>query len=586
MESRNGRGLQIIGRSIWYVSILFLVLYPLRHANVGVDLWDGGYNYANFCYNDLEHMDSMWFYATWLANVIGHIIALLPFADTMLVMNIYAGILVGIIGAGAYVFCVKRLQIPAWLAFMGEVLALSLCWAPVSVFYNYLTYGFLLAGVLCIYQGLVKEKARFLILAGAFLGINIGNRFSNLVEVSLILAVWYYGGICRKRFSDIARDTGFCVLGYLGGAGLFLGVMAIMYGLPDYIEGIRQLFVMTEYATDYSTGHMIAGMVGAYLESSYWLKRYGVILAAAMGLCLATRKWRRVACVGAAAVMVAGVVWLVSMNYAYRDYASYLSIYDPCVIVFIMAMLLAFYQMLSSGYSKEEKLQAVFVPLLILLTSLGGNNAVYSSINNLFFVLPCFLEMTARFITREKKVWMIPFQGILLVGICLLLYQGILFGQAFVYEEADGGRSMNTKIEEIPVLKGMYTGKEKAEHMTELYRYLKTEELLNRECILYGDIPAIAYYLELTPAINVWSDLRSYGQERMQKDLEAVDLSDKEIRPIIIMEEKAVRYLAGLAEENGTMDKLAETKLEFLGGLMEQYNYHQVFHNGKYAVYR
>jgi hypothetical protein len=51
---------------------LILLIYPLRHVNWGLDLWDTGYNYANFQYMGTEHMDSMWLFSTYLANVTGN----------------------------------------------------------------------------------------------------------------------------------------------------------------------------------------------------------------------------------------------------------------------------------------------------------------------------------------------------------------------------------------------------------------------------------------------------------------------------------------------------------------------------------
>ena len=78
----------------WVVSTVLLVLYPLRHVNVGVDLWDGGYNCTNFRYSGLEYMDSMWYFATWLANGAGSLIMKLPYGATMLGMNVYTGLIV------------------------------------------------------------------------------------------------------------------------------------------------------------------------------------------------------------------------------------------------------------------------------------------------------------------------------------------------------------------------------------------------------------------------------------------------------------------------------------------------------------
>ncbi|MBE5891926.1 MAG: hypothetical protein E7286_00960 [Lachnospiraceae bacterium] len=573
---------------LYILSVVLIFLYPFRHVAMGVDLMDGGYNYANFRYNGLEYMDSMWFFATWMANAVGHLFTQLPFGDTLLGMNVYATLPVSAIGVSAYIFSVKELKIPAWIAFIGEWIALSLCWAPVSVLYNYLTYGFLLAGVLCLYQGLTASRGHLLVLAGIFLGLNVGNRFSNLPQAGLILAVWYFGIINKKKFSFVLKDTAFCVLGYVAALAVFLGFISLRYGFGSYAEAIVNLFGMTEQATDYTPLSMLSGMIGGYLDdtSMYWIKRFGLILAAALVLCLTlARKNIKTARVLTGISMPAGMWWLVTEKFLYRDYATYNSIYDQCIMVFLMMMLLAVWQMYSRKYTGEEKLQAFLVILLILFTSLGSNNAIYSSINNLFWVLPCAFGMLCRFVCREKSSVAVPFQGILLVGCLFLVWQGAFFGKTYVYEEATGGRSFDTEITAIPVLKGISTNQEKARHLEELYAYLQESGLDERECILFGNIPGVAYFLDLTPAMNVWSDLRSYSVDRMESDVAKLDMADSASRPIIILEEKAFAYLqqGGVTEEN--LEETAAKKLHFLGEQMADNGYRQEFFNGKYAVY-
>lgn len=573
---------------LYILSVVLIFLYPFRHVAMGVDLMDGGYNYANFRYNGLEYMDSMWFFATWMANAVGHLFTQLPFGDTLLGMNVYATLPVSAIGVSAYIFSVKELKIPAWIAFIGEWIALSLCWAPVSVLYNYLTYGFLLAGVLCLYQGLTASRGHLLVLAGIFLGLNVGNRFSNLPQAGLILAVWYFGIINKKKFSFVLKDTAFCVLGYVAALAVFLGFISLGYGFGSYAEAIGNLFGMTEQATDYTPFSMLSGMIGGYLDdtSMYWIKRFGLILAAALVLCLTfARKNIKTARVLTGISMLAGMWWLVTEKFLYRDYATYNSIYDQCIMVFLMMMLLAVWQMYSRKYTGEEKLQAFLVILLILFTSLGSNNAIYSSINNLFLVLPCAFGMLCRFVCREKSSVAVPFQGILLVGCLFLVWQGAFFGKTYVYEEATGGRSFDTEITAIPVLKGISTNQEKARHLEELYAYLQESGLDERECILFGNIPGVAYFLDLTPAMNVWSDLRSYSVDRMESDVAKLDMADSASRPIIILEEKAFAYLqqGGVTEEN--WEETAAKKLHFLGEQMAENGYRQEFFNGKYAVY-
>ena len=77
--------------------LVILALYPLRHIHWGLDLWDTGYNYANFEYMGLEHMDSMWLFSTYLSNVVGNLLMKLPMAGTLAGMNFYTGLFVSVL---------------------------------------------------------------------------------------------------------------------------------------------------------------------------------------------------------------------------------------------------------------------------------------------------------------------------------------------------------------------------------------------------------------------------------------------------------------------------------------------------------
>ena len=570
---------------LYIISFVLIFLYPLRHVHLGVDLWDGGYNYANFVYNDLKYMDSMWYFATWTANTFGNFLTRLPWADTMLGMNVYTGLLVSVMAVASYLFCVRRLHMPAWLVFVGEILAIALCWAPTAILYNYLTYGLFLAGTLFLYQGLTTGKNRYLVLAGAALGLNVGVRFSNLVQVGLILAVWYYAFICKKKFSKVLQETGFCILGYVGAFGLFLTMISVRYGLGNYVEGVKRLFAMTEHATDYSSTSMLLGMVKAYTEdtSTYWMKRFALAGAICLAICfLLPKGWGRVKQILTGAITVAFMAWILKSGYCTGDYATYNSIYYPCIMILLMAVALSLLQIFGKNVDKNEKLQAVLVPLIIYLTSLGGNNAIYSSMNNLFFVLPCFLWMVYRFIKEKEHILYFPFKTFLVASVLLLLVQGILFGNGFVYERATGARDLSAEITEVPILKGMHTSAEKAKELEDLYSYLKENDLLGRECILYGDIPGISYYMELPPAINIWSDLRSYGRETMLTDLEkiAAEIQESGEYPIVIFNSKYTGYYSMGDEQYLPEEATARQKMIDVCYFLDQQGYS---HTASYA---
>ena len=91
-----------LGRIVEILALAVLAGYPLRHIFQGIDLQDTGYNYANFVYAGLEHMDPMWLYSTYLANVVGHFLTTLPFAGNLAGMNFYTGLFVSLLAEGFF----------------------------------------------------------------------------------------------------------------------------------------------------------------------------------------------------------------------------------------------------------------------------------------------------------------------------------------------------------------------------------------------------------------------------------------------------------------------------------------------------
>lgn len=292
-----------IRKRVWEgIGLLILVLYPLRHINWGLDLWDTGYNYANFRYFSMDHMDPMWFFSTYLANGAGSLLMKLPGAGGLVGMNLYTGLSVSLLALTGYFFCTRRLGMPGAIVFLGELTAVSLCWCPTALLYNYLTYILFLAAYVLLYRGLVEEKRACLTGAGLLLGTNVLVRFSNLPEAGMILAVWVYdfllwhrekkaaqksGGARKGLLPMLAGHTLWCLGGYLAALALLLGFIHIRYGLGEYAEGIRRLFAMTERATDYKPAAMIMGIIGAYVENLYWLVRMAVLLSGGAALCAA-----------------------------------------------------------------------------------------------------------------------------------------------------------------------------------------------------------------------------------------------------------------------------------------------------------
>lgn len=578
-----------VKKSVNYIFMILLVLYPLRHIQMGVDLWDSGYNYANFRYPGTEYMDPMWYFATWISTQTGAFLMRLPFAETMLVMNLYTGMIVSLLAAAGFFFCLKCLKLPAWLAFLGEFTACGLCWLPTSVLYNYLTFLLLMAGTCFLYQGLIKEKNRYLAAAGALLGLNVGVRFSNLVQAVLILSVW---GFCllKKDWKGIWKKTLFCLAGYAGALGLMLLWISLLYGPGEYFRGIARLFSMTEIAEDYAPAAMLTLAFRVYFEDEivYFCKRFALSLALGTGICLIfpgkALRPKKAVCVGMTAVLYG---WLLTHRFFYRDFIHYNSVYTPCVLLMLFSLAVSVLFLFIKDITEEEKLLALIEIPTILAVSLGGNNAIFYNINNMFLTFPFLLAMLWKLWQRKEPVFLFPLKvtvSVLALLVCVLAFR---FGGAFSYEEADGARDMGYTVTEIPVLQGMKTGEEKARELEGLYAYLKENGLLGRECILYGNIPGISYYMGLPPALNIWGDLRSYTPAVMRSDLEGLrgELDGGVREPIAILDRKWADYMEHPGEEEITWDHTALEKLELIRQFLAQYGYERTFRNEKYVLY-
>lgn len=670
--------------SVWDIlALAVLFLYPLRHITWGLDLWDTGYNYANFQYKGLEHMDPMWLFSTYLANALGSVISKLPGAGSLIGMNFYTGLLVSGMAVTGYFFCTRKLQMPKWIAFLGEMVAISLCWCPTALLYNYMTYVLFLAAVMLLYLGLTRERPGYLVAAGVMLGANVLVRFSNLPEAAMIVAVWAYGvveyletiklptqeksddensnkskvisqedkkNIRKNIFKQTWKRTYLCVFGYLSALLVGFGYIHVRYGMDAYLGGIARLFAMTDTATDYKAGSMVMGVLLTYWQNLYWVLRIGVIVLAGLvmfGICAWIRRLVKsnsrpdeshanepevskagivgrilggktlvVLCYAAmTAVACCMILWLYLRHFCSMMFYSYDSMLRPGVLFLMLAMLFGIIRIFDKKSKKEEKLLAGILILVILLTSLGSNNEVYPSLNNLFLVAPYTLWESWRVIrssnehvvtlgritqnanvakeSSKKKnrilVNIYPVKAVLVAFMLLCFVQFGGFGGKFVFAEATGVQDLSGRVENNEVLKGVKMPAEKAQWMTEISAFVEEEQLQGQEVILYGNIPALSYYLQMPSAFNPWSDLRSYHPDQMAAQLQSIKEAGE--KPVIILEKEVRELIAGEASVESAVAKepvesnVGDIKLELLVDFMKQMEYKETFKNEKFVIY-
>lgn len=549
-----------------------LLLYSLMLINQGLTVTDTGYNYSNFIH--FSTLDPMWKFSTFLSNALGAFFTLLPFGRTMLGLNFYTGLVKAGLAIMVYFFCVKSFRMNRIMTFMAELMALGYCWCPTSVLYNYFTYFLFDLGAILLCLAVKKEQKRYFFFAGVSLGINVLVRLPNLAEMGLIVALWILCLIKRESFKTTIRKTLLCIGGYATGILSILFVIFIVYGPKQYVSGIIQLLTMSSEAEGYSLQAMVRGDIDMYLSNIKWFVFALPFLVLGMGLFF----WRKEKAIPAKRIICtflgcAMLFMLYRKGMFLFTYYNYSSIFHVGIAVLMIAGLFGLYVMFFGGKDYDFRMFAMTSGLIILITPLGSNNYLYSSMNNLFLVLPFVFECIKRWWKAVKPRAVEAVHILSAVFLAFAFVQGILFGATFVFRDGVSGEKRDSQVVDNGILAGMWTNSENASKLNGLNRFLIDNELKNEPVILFDNVPAIGFYMDLEPVLSTtWPDMDSFVSDKLQAELQAVgqniDSSDK---PIVI---------TGSIIDNSTIKK------QMLYDFLEKYQYQLIYSDEGIFVYR
>lgn len=546
-----------------------LLIYPLLLVRQGIDISDTTYSLGY--YRFMDGMDITWVLATYLANVAGAFLMKLPMGDTLLGMNIYTGLLAAAIALVCYYIMSKWL--PAWMVFAGEVIALSLCWCPTTILYNYLTYFFFAAGSLLLCKGLLENKNGYLLLAGLCLGWNVMVRFPNLAEAALIVVVWYNGWLNKDALAVTAKRTGWCLAGYLAGLGSVLLVIGFKYGGGAFFGMMESLFGMTGEASDYTLASMVLSTVSAYVAGLKWMG-YMVPCIVAGYLLFYIRKGKYE---GAKKLLYGAGILILLRFYWGRGMFSLRYYNEGCVFQWMMLFLILTLICCIAGLGgfapegKKGRVLAAAALVILLITPLGSNNYTYQNMNNLFFLAPYTLWVCCHIWKRTKgDSRHFPWQAFVALILFMTLVQGIGFGCNYVFRDGIYGEERNSTVENNPVLKGMYTTEENAKSLTELIDFCGENEVGVKPVLLWGDAPGLSYILDVPSAIfTTWPEIPSNTYGALDKAL-----LELEWNPDIILHNEPGK---GIVEGE---------KMDLILDYIAKNHYICIFENSSYKIYR
>lgn len=386
---------------------ILLALWPIVNITQGVSVMDTTYSLGNYKYLTA---DSMWYFSTFLANLVGKLFTALPTGKYMVTMNLVCSLLVSI----AAVVCYQLLRkwYPAWIIFIGEWIAVSLYWCPTVILYNTLTNLFLTLGAVFLFLAIRKDKAgtfafksepgKYYCIAGIFLGLNVMVRFANLTNAALIFALWFWCGITGKKVQGALQRTLSCILGYvIGFAVPFVGTM-IAYGPTAYVEKIGELFDSTSGASSYSFSSMIGSTVSAYAKAGSWLLMLVlVLLFVAYIVYFLTPKnrelpshWNFFMGLIYAMFLIALVVFYYRRGMFTVNYQDYWSMFQWAMMLILVCCIVLVIE-LFGVMDKEADIRflAAASLIMILILPLGSNNYTFPILDCLFVIVPLSLGL-------------------------------------------------------------------------------------------------------------------------------------------------------------------------------------------------
>ena len=574
------------------IFLAVLVLLPFLHLAFGVEFTDTGYSLGN--YENLEHMNLTWTIATFWANMVGKFFTILPMGHTWIGMKFYTTLVPVFTLLISYTFLKKYIN--RIIVFVGEILAISLFWCPTTILYNYLTYCLFTIVIILIIKGLEEDKWYLLLIAGIVLAFNVFVRFPNITEALLIVLVCFKGIIDKKKFSKTLATVGICIGGFIIGVAVNVLIIGLMYGFDSIPNMITSLFAMTDDNQTYKPTQMILAILTGYIsyaKASILLIALTVFSFAASAL-IKRHMFRIIT------IIVQVILYGVFLFWAYKNhvytvhYNDYSSMYFWMVAFLMLGNIYSVWTMLRRKNSSAHKLMALAVLIVIWITPLGSNNALYPSMNNLFLVAPIVLFMIWNELFRrrnfyelldlEAKNTMVSSRVTIALLMISVMVHCSLFGFCHVFRDSGFPYNNHTAINGNSVLVGMHTNEERAETIEKLTEYVTNEGLAkNAEAVYYGNLPGLEYILGIPCAIShTWPDLGSYSDKTFEKELNDIATSGN----YEYAEAPTVFVNTDLCPDIMNPGPDASTKEKILKNYLSDYGYYLAYEVGEIQVYR
>jgi len=574
--------------SKWIDTCIFpiiLLIWPLVKVNQGIDLSDSTYSLGNYLFAD--RLSGVWVVSTYVSNLVGAAFVRLPGGNTILGINVYTGLIVSAIALTCY-FALKK-DFTAPVMFVGEFIAISFCWIPTGILYNYLTYYLFTISAILIFKAIRNEDNKRYCIAGTVLGINVFVRIPNIAEVALILAVWAIAitfNAPENRKKAITTSTVNCIIGYVIGVGIPLILILATYGIEGITDMVTGLSDMSSSNSDYTLASMMFMTIRAYIRSAKWMLIIVAVVFAGTLMIAAVKHNALLKNIGRVGYLIVVAIMLRFFwgrgMFSFRYYEDYTSMFEWGMITLFLGWITAITVLCKKNYNILLKTYAWIVLILLVITPLGSNNYTCQNLNNMFLIMPFIIYViggwTYKGIHRIRLEGVLygtnfPWMSMLIVLLAVIAIQTTFFHINFVFRDGMDGAKRDTKVVAQEALNGMYTNASNAGDITGLSDYVSTSGIDN--AVFWGDCPGLSYVLRIPSAISTtWPDLDSYSINRFDSDLANLATSDTNSSAIIMKKQDQPSYNLGSLKLDILMDYITTKHMDI------------AYENNGYIIYR
>ena len=145
------------------------------------------------------------------------------------------------------------------------------------------------------------------------------------------------------------------------------------------------------------------GILRTYKDMIYWVIRImffavaGFVVDLAIRRIVKQKKDKSFVLIGIIAAE-AMLVWLLNHDFTSMAYRSYDPIFLVSILFLLYSMAVGVWLVIRPESKKEERLMGALVCLVVFFTSVGSNNQVFPSMNNLFWIAPYILWQSVKFL--------------------------------------------------------------------------------------------------------------------------------------------------------------------------------------------